>query len=78
MVKLSITFLSSLALALTLGTSSVAADDIQRYLNAHNSVRAQHGARPLTWNATSAGKAQQWANRCQFQHSGGSLGPLGG
>lgn len=67
-----------LALLLTLGTTAVVADDIQRYLAAHNSVRAQHGAKNLVWNATSAGKAQSWANRCQFQHSGGSLGPLGG
>ncbi|KAK7690265.1 hypothetical protein QCA50_006920 [Cerrena zonata] len=66
-----------LALLLTLGTTAVVADDIQRYLAAHNSVRAQHGAKNLVWNATSAGKAQSWANRCQFQHSGGSLGPLG-
>ena len=53
-------------------------DDIQRYLSAHNTVRARHGARALTWNNTSAGLAQRWANGCKFQHSGGKLGPLGG
>jgi uncharacterized protein YkwD len=52
--------------------------DIQAYLSGHNSVRAQHGAAALTWSDDLAGKAQQWANGCKFQHSGGSLGPFGG
>ncbi|KIK04256.1 hypothetical protein K443DRAFT_424528 [Laccaria amethystina LaAM-08-1] len=51
--------------------------DIQAYLSAHNSVRAQNGAAALSWNANLASKAQQWANDCNFQHSGGSLGPFG-
>jgi hypothetical protein len=54
------------------------AADEQAYLDAHNSVRAQHGAVPLTWNDDAAAKAQQWANGCVFQHSGGTLGPYGG
>lgn len=57
------------------GTSS---GDIQAYLSAHNSIRAQHGAAPLTWSDQLAGKAQQWANGCKFQHSGGTLGAFGG
>jgi len=52
--------------------------DIQAYLSAHNSVRAQHGATALSWSDNLASKAQQWANGCKFQHSGGSLGPFGG
>ncbi len=52
--------------------------DIQAYLNAHNSVRANHGAAALVWSDELAGKAQQWANGCKFQHSGGSLGSFGG
>lgn len=52
--------------------------DIQAYLSAHNSVRAQHGAAALSWSDDLASKAQQWANGCKFQHSGGSLGPFGG
>ncbi|KIM48031.1 hypothetical protein M413DRAFT_439732 [Hebeloma cylindrosporum] len=51
--------------------------DIQVYLRAHNSVRSQHGAVDLTWSDDLAAKAQQWANGCQFKHSGGSLGPFG-
>ncbi|OBZ79217.1 Fruiting body protein SC7 [Grifola frondosa] len=52
--------------------------DIDQYLSAHNTVRAQHGASALTWGDNLASKAQQWANGCVFQHSGGSLGPFGG
>ncbi|KAF8581375.1 PR-1-like protein [Ramaria rubella] len=51
--------------------------DIQAYLAGHNTVRAQHGASPLTYSQDLAAKAQQWANGCVFQHSGGSLGPFG-
>lgn len=56
------------------GTSN---SDIEQYLSAHNTIRAQHGASALTWSDELASKAQQWANGCIFQHSGGSLGPFG-
>jgi len=60
------------------GNGSGASDsDVQTYLAAHNTVRAQHGASPLTWSNDAASKAQEWANNCQFKHSGGSLGPFG-
>ena len=59
-------------------SGSTSNDDISQYLSAHNTVRAQHGAVALTWNDEAASKAQQWANGCVFQHSGGSLGPYGG
>jgi uncharacterized protein YkwD len=52
--------------------------DVAAYLKAHNDFRAKHGARALSWDNTLAAKAQQWANRCQFKHSGGTLGPYGG
>ncbi|KAL0950954.1 hypothetical protein HGRIS_007706 [Hohenbuehelia grisea] len=51
--------------------------DQGRYLAAHNSFRARHGAGALTWSDQLAGKAQEWANNCKFEHSGGSLGPFG-
>ncbi|KAJ7478391.1 PR-1 protein [Mycena latifolia] len=47
------------------------------YLQAHNSIRSQHGAAPLKWSNAAAAKAQQWADLCKFEHSGGKLGPLG-
>ncbi|KAI0374243.1 PR-1-like protein [Pilatotrama ljubarskyi] len=60
------------------GNSGVTSQsDIDQYLQAHNSVRAQHGAAPLSWSDDLAAKAQQWANNCVFQHSGGKLGPFG-
>ncbi|KAI0932293.1 hypothetical protein AcV5_004441 [Taiwanofungus camphoratus] len=63
----------------TLGQTSTdtSSSDIAEYLSDHNTVRAQHGAAPLSWNGTLATAAQQWANNCVFQHSGGSLGPYG-
>ncbi|KAF7293308.1 SCP domain-containing protein [Mycena chlorophos] len=60
------------------GNGSDASDqDVQSYLNGHNSVRAAHGANPLQWNNTLASKAQTWANKCTNHHSGGTLGPFG-
>ncbi|KAJ7094469.1 PR-1-like protein [Mycena belliarum] len=49
--------------------------DTSAYLWEHNKVRLAHAAPLLTWNATLAAKAAQWANTCQVKHSGGSLLP---
>ena len=51
--------------------------DIQAYLTGHNSVRVEHSAAPLTYSQDLAAKAQQWANGCVFEHSGGKLGTFG-
>ncbi|KAJ6463079.1 CAP domain-containing protein [Mycena vulgaris] len=83
--KLSCTLLlSSLPLALSMPAGNIhgsvrrtSAADEQAYLDGHNSIRAQHGAAPLTWSDNAAAKAQQWANGCVNQHSGGTLGPFG-
>lgn len=58
-------------------SGATSSSDIQQYLSAHNTIRAQHGASALTWSDNLASKAQQWANNCVFKHSGGSLGPFG-
>lgn len=59
-------------------TNRAANSDADQYLAAHNNFRARHGAKALTWNGDLANKAQQWANRCVFEHSEGQLGPYGG
>jgi len=68
---------STLAPAPSSAGSTTSGSDIDQYLSAHNSVRLQHGASPLTWSSTLASAAQQWVDGCKFQHSGGSLGPYG-
>lgn len=56
---------------------ATSAEDVAAYLKGHNDERALHGAAALAWSDDAAAKAQQWANNCQFEHSGGSLGPFG-
>ncbi|GHJ85726.1 hypothetical protein NliqN6_2128 [Naganishia liquefaciens] len=48
--------------------------DEQRMLNEHNTFRAKYGANPLTWNATLATFAKNYASQCKFAHSGGPYG----
>jgi len=58
-------------------TLSLSPADIQAFLHSQNTVRARHGASPLSWENLLASKAEQWAAHCQFKHSGGTLGPFG-
>ncbi|KAH8647614.1 CAP domain-containing protein [Tricladium varicosporioides] len=43
-------------------------------LAGQNWYRDQHGASPLVWNDSIAAYAQNWANACNFKHSGGPTG----
>jgi pathogenesis-related protein 1 len=43
-------------------------------LKAHNKLRAKHHSPPLKWDKTLATYAQNWSNKCVFQHSGGQYG----
>lgn len=44
-------------------------------LELHNKLRADHCVPALTWSAQLAATAQEWANRCVFEHrQGGKLG----
>ncbi|THH21481.1 hypothetical protein EW146_g94 [Bondarzewia mesenterica] len=63
--------------AVTSSTSTTSSSDISAYLTAHNTIRAEHGAADLTWSNDLAAAAQTWADKCIFEHSGGSLGPYG-
>ena len=41
---------------------------MQAALDAHNSYRAKHCVPALAWSTQLAASAQQWANRCDFNH----------
>ena len=43
---------------------------MQAALDAHNGYRAKHCVPPLMWSVQLASSAQQWANRCDFNHDG--------
>ncbi|GFY89478.1 CAP (Cysteine-rich secretory proteins, Antigen 5, and Pathogenesis-related 1 protein) superfamily protein [Actinidia rufa] len=70
---------SSLALVcfaiLAMVHSSLAQNSPQDYLNAHNTIRAQVGVGPMTWDPNVADFAQNYANQragdCAMIHSGG-------
>ncbi|KAI9251723.1 CAP domain-containing protein [Sporodiniella umbellata] len=47
---------------------------IKNILKKHNAVRAKHHAPALKWNRKLASYAQNWSNRCVFQHSQGDYG----
>ena len=46
----------------------------QETLNRHNTLRARHCVPAVTWSNRLAGIAQDWANRCQFEHRQSNLG----
>lgn len=52
-------------------------DDARLFLQAHNDVRAEHDAAPLTWSFELQAAAEKWANGCVLEHSGGTLGLFG-
>lgn len=47
--------------------------DIGTFLDAHNVVRAQHNAPPLTWSRQLASRAEEWATQCLLLNSNGIL-----
>ncbi|MEP6865833.1 MAG: CAP domain-containing protein [Deltaproteobacteria bacterium] len=61
------------------GGASGAKTIAQRFVAAHNAVRAKHCAAPLRWSPKLAAVAQKWADTlrdkgCAFGHSGGQYG----
>jgi uncharacterized protein YkwD len=59
------------AAAAATGTSEALS---QVALSTHNALRALHCVPPLQWSARLAAIAQQWADRCVFEHSQSGLG----
>jgi uncharacterized protein YkwD len=43
-------------------------------LTRHNSLRGRHCVPPLAWSKRLEAVAQEWANRCVFEHRTGNLG----
>lgn len=43
----------------------------QDSLQAHNDLRSKHKAKPLTWSSELASAAQDWSDKCIFQHGKG-------
>lgn len=52
--------------------------EAQRFLDRHNVYRCMHGAPPAEWHTGIAAKAQQWADRGQFEHSPSSFREVSG
>jgi len=52
--------------------------EAQKFLDRHNLYRCMHGAPPMEWHAGVAAKAQQWADRGQFEHSSSSFRQVSG
>nr|QYF06689.1 pathogenesis-related protein 1c [Allium sativum] len=65
-------------LAIVVAPSAYAQNSPQDFVNAHNSVRAQVGVGPVSWDQNVAAYAQSYANQragdCKLIHSGGPYG----
>ena len=74
-----LTFLSACLAAPVLESSisnlSPSVPSVPSILAAHNRIRAQHAAPPLTWSDELALRATVWANRCVLENTGGVLSP---
>ncbi|KAG0298629.1 hypothetical protein BGZ96_009703 [Linnemannia gamsii] len=52
----------------------ISEDEKNSVLNAHNTLRAKHGAPALTWNTEAAKYGDNWLQSCKFEHSFGKYG----
>lgn len=57
-----------------IAAAAVPANDIKTIVDLHNKYRTKHHAPNLAWNTTLATFAQNWSDRCVFEHSRGAYG----
>ncbi|KAJ4714486.1 pathogenesis-related protein 1-like [Melia azedarach] len=73
--KISLALILCLALAVGLAHAE---DSKKKFLDAHNSARAEEGVEPLVWDQKVASYARDYAEQrkgdCQLQHSDGPYG----
>ena len=68
------TFFIAAAIAFGIAGSAVAQDISGEALSAHNALRAKHGVPALSWSGKLAGVAQDYANKCVFEHNNTGYG----
>lgn len=70
----SASFFVAAAIAFGLVGSAVAQDISGEALSTHNALRAKHGVPALSWSGKLAGIAQDYANKCVFEHNNSGYG----
>ncbi|CAO3655203.1 unnamed protein product [Mucor hiemalis] len=60
--------------ALTQQVNAASAKSIKNIVKVHNKLRSKHHSPALKWDTKLAKYAQQWSNKCEFQHSQGPYG----
>jgi uncharacterized protein YkwD len=68
------TFFVAAAIAFGIAGSAVAQDISGEALSTHNALRAKHGVPALSWSGKLAGIAQDYANKCVFEHNNSGYG----
>eukprot|EP01006_Ploeotia_vitrea_P030316 TRINITY_DN62772_c0_g2_i2.p1 TRINITY_DN62772_c0_g2~~TRINITY_DN62772_c0_g2_i2.p1 ORF type:complete len:211 (-),score=30.80 TRINITY_DN62772_c0_g2_i2:1121-1753(-) len=53
----------------TVSSNSLTQTEKDVLLARHNVYRCMHDAPPMVWDKTVAAKAQEWADKCKFDHS---------
>lgn len=68
------TLLVAAGMVLGLVGGAVAQDISGEALSTHNALRARHGVPALSWSGKLAGVAQDYANKCVFEHNNTGYG----
>ena len=70
--KLAYALLTSAIIASTDLLLTAVPVNAQEMLTLHNTMRQRHCAPAMTWSASLATAAKQWADQCRFQHATGT------